>query len=251
MITILIVDDRADNRSVLIAMLQHRGYRLLEAESGAQTLQLARKEMPDLIIADVLMPKMDGYELVRRLRDDPAIATIPVIFYTASYIEEESRKLARACGVEHLIVKPAEPEDVFKVIDSVLGEKKPMKPVVPPAGFVHTHLHLVTDKLAEKIDELEKVNADLENEIANRRYAERELRSTQTRLQHLFACTPAVIYSLRVAGSKTVPVFVSENIERLLGVEIADWTSSDWWLENVHPDDRNRVAETVSNVHER
>src|SRR5437588_12209906 len=87
--TILIVDDRADNRAVLIAMLAHRGYRLLDAESGEQALQITRKEKPDLVIADVLMPKMDGYEFVRRLREDPEIAKTPVIFYTASYIEEE------------------------------------------------------------------------------------------------------------------------------------------------------------------
>lgn len=154
--TILIVDDRADNRAVLIAMLVHRGYRLLEANSGEQALKIARNEKPDLIIADVLMPKMDGYEFVQQLRADPKIAHINVIFYTASYIEEESRKLAKACGVHHIIVKPAEPEEVFKIVDRALGERLKPAASVPAQEFEREHLHLVTDKLADKVEELEK-----------------------------------------------------------------------------------------------
>src|SRR5437879_12406187 len=119
--TILIVDDRADNCAVLIAMLAHRGYRLIEAESGEQALKIVQEQSPDLVIADVLMPKMDGYEFVRKLRLDSKIADTAIVFYTASYIEKESRQLAEACGVHHIIVKPAEPEDVFKIVHDVLA----------------------------------------------------------------------------------------------------------------------------------
>jgi two-component system, cell cycle sensor histidine kinase and response regulator CckA len=174
--TILIVDDRADNRNVLIAMLHHRGYRLLEAESGAQALPIVTQEKPDLVITDVLMPKMDGYEFVRQLRNDPAIAQTRVIFYTASYIEAESRRLAEACGVRHLIIKPAEPEEVFAQVDAALGESKPKPASVPSMEFDREHLHLVSDKLAEKVEELEKLNATLEREITERKAVEKRLR---------------------------------------------------------------------------
>jgi two-component system cell cycle sensor histidine kinase/response regulator CckA len=172
---ILIVDDRAENRAVLIAMLGHRGYRLFEASGGEEALEIARKENPDLVIADVLMPKMDGFEFVRQLRQEAAIAHTPVVFYTASYIEEESRQLANACGVQHIIVKPAEPEEVFKVVDLALGQSPQSSPPVVAPEFEREHLHLVTDKLAEKVEELEKLNEKLEEEIAERKGADERL----------------------------------------------------------------------------
>ena len=173
--TILTVDDRLSNRRVLVAMLAHRGYRLIEAQSGPEALKIARKEKPDLIIADVLMPKMDGYEFVRRLRIDPKIAQTTVIFYTASYIEAESRRLAKACGVHHIIVKPAEPEEVLKIVDDALATHNHVAASPPAPEFAHEHLHLVTTKLAEKVHELEVLNKKLEDEIAERRRVAEEL----------------------------------------------------------------------------
>jgi signal transduction histidine kinase/ActR/RegA family two-component response regulator len=175
--TVLIVDDRADNRSVLIAILAHRGYRLIEAESGAQALKIVRKQKPDLVIADVLMSKMDGYEFVRQLRLDPQIARTAIVFYTASYIEKESRKLAKACGVHHIIVKPAEPAEVFKIVDDVFAMGGRGKGSVPAPEFARDHLHLVTDKLAEKVYDLERLNTKLEADAAERKRIVAELRS--------------------------------------------------------------------------
>jgi CheY-like chemotaxis protein len=96
--TVLIVDDHADNRAVLVTMLGHL-YRLLEAGGGEEALEIARKERPDLVITDVLMPKMDGFEFVRRLRQEKEVANTPVVFYTASYIESESRQLAQPAAL--------------------------------------------------------------------------------------------------------------------------------------------------------
>src|SRR6266446_5589635 len=75
--TILIVDDRPANREYLVTLLGYGGHRLLEAADGAEALALARAERPDLVIADILMPTMDGYELVRQIRADSVIATTP------------------------------------------------------------------------------------------------------------------------------------------------------------------------------
>src|SRR5260221_14750194 len=105
MATILIVDDRPTNREFLLTLLGYGGHRLLEAADGAEALAVAKAERPDLVIADILMPTMDGYEFVRRLRTDPAISATPVIFCTAHYHEQEARNLARACGVSHILTK--------------------------------------------------------------------------------------------------------------------------------------------------
>jgi signal transduction histidine kinase len=174
--TVLIVDDRADNRSVLVAILAPRGYRLIEAESGAQALKIVRKQKPDLVIADVLMSKMDGYEFVRQVRLDAKIAHTAIVFYTANYIEKESRKLAKACGVDHIIVKPAEAEEVYKIVDDVLAVAARGTTVLSAPEFAREHLHLVTDKLAEKVYDLEKVNTKLEAEVVERKRIVAELR---------------------------------------------------------------------------
>ena len=98
---------------------------------------------------------MDGYEFVQQLRQDPRNAQTKVIFHTASYIEEESRRLAKACGVNHIIVKPTDPDTVLEIVDEALGERSKPGPIVPTPDFEREHLHLVTDKLSEKVEELE------------------------------------------------------------------------------------------------
>jgi PAS domain S-box-containing protein len=181
--TVVIVDDHADNRAMLAATLAHRDYRLVEASSGEEALATISQEHPDLVIADVLMPKMDGYEFVQQLRQDPKIAQTKVVFCTASYIEDESRRLAKACGVDHIIVKPAEPERVLEIVDDALGERS--KPVarVPTKEFEREHLHLVTHKLSQKVEELETLTHQLEQEIVERKRAEDALRASEAHLQ--------------------------------------------------------------------
>ena len=177
--TILIVDERPDNRRVLIAILVHRGYRLLEAKSGAQALRIVRKQKPDLVIADVLMSEMDGYEFVRQVRLDSKIAHTAIVFYTASYIKKESWKLAKACGVHHIIVKPAEAEEVFKIVDDVLARGGCAKRSVPGPRFAREHLHLLTGKLAEKVHDLESLNTKLEAEVVERKRIAAQLLSAR------------------------------------------------------------------------
>src|SRR6202007_655332 len=85
MATILIVDDRPTNRQFLLTLLGYGNHRLFEAADGAQALAMTQTERPDLVISDILMPTMDGYEFVQRLRADPGLAATPVIFHTATY----------------------------------------------------------------------------------------------------------------------------------------------------------------------
>lgn len=96
---ILAVDDDAISRLSLGKLLGSRGHRVIEASNGAEALVIARAEHPELVITDVLMPLMDGYEFARRLRSDVSIAQTPIIFHTAVYEHEEVRSLARSCGV--------------------------------------------------------------------------------------------------------------------------------------------------------
>ena len=162
--TILVVDDRPTNRDVLVTILGYREHRVLQAGDGAEALQITRTERPDLIISDILMPTMDGFEFVRQLRADPGIAQTKVIFYTADYLKREAQGLALSCGVGQIITKPAEPHAIYEAVDTALGIAAVPVPVqVPPAAteFSREHLSIVTNKLATQADELRSTNERL------------------------------------------------------------------------------------------
>src|SRR5580698_3459529 len=121
MATILIVDDRPINRQFLVTLLSHFGHKLLEAGDGIEALENLRTCSIDLVIADVLMPTMDGYDLLRRMRADPAFERSPVIFYTAAVYESTARTAAEALGVKHFLTKPTEPRLILSTVNAVLG----------------------------------------------------------------------------------------------------------------------------------
>ncbi|MGE3539639.1 MAG: response regulator [Candidatus Tectimicrobiota bacterium] len=161
MATILIVDDHPTNRAFLITLLSYHGHRLLEAADGMEGLLVARAEHPDLVITDVLMPTMDGYDFVRRLRAEAGLVDTPVIFWSAYYLEREARALAHACGVLHLLVKPCDPEEVLSTVQAAL--ENVLTPVVPAPleDFDHAHLRVMTNKLAQTVEELRTTNRKL------------------------------------------------------------------------------------------
>ncbi|MEI2613085.1 MAG: response regulator [Candidatus Promineifilaceae bacterium] len=169
MATILIVDDNAANRDFLVTLLDYSGHRMIEAADGMMGLVLTRNEQPDLVIVDILMPAMDGFEFVRQLRDDPVIGHTPVIFCTATYLKGEARALAEACHVRHILTKPTEPQLVLDVVAAVLNTPQPVLPPVPSAKelFNREHLRVLTDKLVEKVEQLQDSQAQLVGIIAS------------------------------------------------------------------------------------
>src|SRR5574340_562131 len=103
--TVLVVDDTADNLSLMTSLLRD-AYRVKVATSGARALAIASSDdPPDLILLDVMMPEMDGYEVCRRLKSSPATREIPVIFLTARS-ESEDEKAGFDCGAEDYVTKP-------------------------------------------------------------------------------------------------------------------------------------------------
>lgn len=168
MANIAVIDDVPANRELLTTVLKAFGHRVVEAADGVEALALVRREMPDLVICDILMPEVDGYEFVRQLRADSAIAATPVIFYTAYYLEAEARQLAQACGVAEILTKPCDPEDIVAVVKRILDEAAAagQTGAVPPPEFDRQHLQLITGKLSEKVAELQSVNDKLEALIA-------------------------------------------------------------------------------------
>lgn len=163
MSTILIVDPNPDERRAYTTLLGNFGHRLLEASDGVQALEVARAELPDLVITTIIMPHMDGFTLVRRLRAEPLLSGVPVVFQTANYLASEIQRLAQASGVRHILAKPAEPQDILRVVNENL--KQPTAPSrLPQTGQLQReHLQLLADKLYEKVSELETANDRLRN----------------------------------------------------------------------------------------
>src|SRR5450755_1718450 len=148
MATILIIDDQPTDREYLATLLAASGHRLLQAADGGEALAIARAEPLDLVIADILMPTMDGSQLVRHFRADPVTANIPVIFCTLHYHEREARALAKACGVAHVLNKASEPEVVLRTVQAALGMIQ--SPAAPEASeeLDHERLGQLTDLMS-------------------------------------------------------------------------------------------------------
>ena len=161
MATILIVDDNAANREPLTSLLSRHGHRLLEADDGAQGLAQARAHHPDLVITDILMPNMDGYEFVCALRIGSKAPAVPVIFYSATYLVQEMRGLANLAGVNYMLTKPAEPLRVLEVVEQALGAVPVETHSQPPAEFDREQLRMLTAKLSDKAIELTVANERL------------------------------------------------------------------------------------------
>jgi|GEM_PF-2806752 PAS domain S-box-containing protein len=121
MARILVVDDRPLNRDLLKTILGYANHEVVEAEDGADALDLVRTRPFDLIISDIVMPTMDGVAFVQAIRADPRFDHINVIFYTATYRLHDARKMAESCGVLRVLPKPCEPEVIIATVNECLG----------------------------------------------------------------------------------------------------------------------------------
>ena len=149
--TILLVDDHWENLDVLFSSLSRYGFTVLVAQNGEDALELVQETLPDIILLDIMMPGIDGYETCRRLKADPATRPIPVLFISSLTDTDDKVKGFEAGGVDY-IHKPFDQEEILARITT------------------HVQLHALQHELAEK-------NARLEQEIAERKRAEREAES--------------------------------------------------------------------------
>jgi two-component system, cell cycle response regulator DivK len=112
---ILVVEDQEDNRQILRDLLSHSGYEMIEAEDGEQALIQAAKHIPDLILMDIQLPVLDGYEATRRLKADPKLKNIPVVVITSYALSGDEQK-ARAAGCDAYVAKPYSPRALLAKI---------------------------------------------------------------------------------------------------------------------------------------
>jgi signal transduction histidine kinase len=177
--TVLIADDNSNNRYFLQKLLEGYGYTTLQAENGAVALELARKSPPNVIISDLLMPVMDGFELCRQWKADTVLKNIPFIVYTATYTEPKDELLALSLGVDKFVIKPQSPEDIIKIINDFCNFETALQSgfydVKKPLGDEMEVLRQYNEVLFNK---LEKKVMLLESETNAHRDAEEKLKKT-------------------------------------------------------------------------
>jgi len=117
---VLVVEDTEDNRQILRDLLGTAGYQLVEAHDGAEGVAKATEHKPDLILMDIQMPVMDGYEATRRIKAYPALKEIPVIAVTSYALSGDEEK-ARAAGCDGYIAKPFSPRQMLAKVREVIG----------------------------------------------------------------------------------------------------------------------------------
>jgi CheY-like chemotaxis protein/signal transduction histidine kinase len=163
---ILIVEDYQRDREFIETFLSKNGYKVVSVRDGIEALEKLHSAAFDLIISDVLMPRMDGFQLCREVKNDEKLSSIPFVFYTAHYTDAKDEELLRSLGATRYLVKPAALDILLKSIRQVLeesGEKKPA-PVVhlDEKEFAAAHADRITIKLTQKVQELESERANLQ-----------------------------------------------------------------------------------------
>ena len=112
---ILVVEDQEDNRQILRDLLTSVGYEIIQAENGEEALATAARERPDLILMDIQLPLLDGYEVTRRIKADPALRASPIIAVTSYALSGDEGK-ARAAGCDAYVTKPYNPRALLAKI---------------------------------------------------------------------------------------------------------------------------------------
>jgi two-component system cell cycle response regulator DivK len=116
---ILVVEDQEDNRQIVRDLLTTTDYEVIEAENGEEALAAVAKQRPDLILMDIQLPVMDGYEATRRIKADPALCAIPIIAVTSYALSGDEEK-ARAAGCDDFVPKPFSPRQLLAKIQKYL-----------------------------------------------------------------------------------------------------------------------------------
>jgi CheY-like chemotaxis protein len=119
--TVLLVEDNEDNRTVYRTILEHFGYQVIEARNGEDGIQAARESHPDLILMDISIPVIDGWEATKMLKADPATSHIPIIALTAHALSADRAK-AEEVGCDGYLAKPCEPRRVVQEVKRFIGE---------------------------------------------------------------------------------------------------------------------------------
>jgi PAS domain S-box-containing protein len=253
---ILSVDDNTENLYLIEALGRAHGHEVISAHNGVEALEQLDNKKVDLIISDILMPEMDGFQLCRIVKLDDRWKRIPFIFYTATYTSKEDEALAFSLGASRFIVKPVEPEEFVGVIEEVMREGEGEQRSMPSAKtdnkvILSLYNQALVRKLERKIDQLESARAALatlvgekEREADARRVAQDALRQSERNFLKAFMSNPAAIAINDLAEHRYVEI--NETFQQITGYSRADVIGKRWgdiklWVDVSERDEAFRI----------
>jgi len=207
---VLIVEDEPDIRDLLVFHLEREGYQVTQCRSGAEALRVARATPPDLVLLDLMLPEMDGLEVCRRLRQEPATQALPIVMLTARG-DEVDRVLGLELGADDYVVKPFSPRELVARIRAVLRRARPPAGTAPlvigriaiDAAAHHVTVDGAAVSLTRKEFDLLRALAEARGRVLSREYL----------LDHVWGYTAA-----GEIESRTVDVHV-RRLRQKLGTE--------------------------------
>lgn len=180
---LLIVEDDPDIRKLLSTTFTFKGYRVISAQNGKEALDIIHGEHPRIVVADIMMPQLDGFGLVHRLRIDPETRAIPVVFISATYVSSDDKDFALKIGVTRFIQKPVDFDKLLKTISELLdGDIITAVHHMDDARFYEGYRKRLEIKLDQKIKQIAReehllgipANADNEELQVSLRHAVHE-----------------------------------------------------------------------------
>jgi DNA-binding response OmpR family regulator len=154
---VLIVEDVPDILKLLQATLTFKGYRVVTSVNGQDALEAIQRERPALVITDIMMPRLDGFGLVHRLRINPETREIPVIFLTATYVALEDKAFALNIGATRFIEKPVNFERFLETVEELMTkEVPPTLAMMSEAEFYEGYRQRLEKKLQQKITQINR-----------------------------------------------------------------------------------------------
>ena len=182
---ILIVDDNELNLNLLKSLLKMNGYEVVSALNGVEALEKLQSQTFDLIISDILMPVMDGFQLCLECKKDETIRKTPFVFYSGTYTDSKDQEFALSLGAQRFIAKPMRSKPFMEIVAGILEDhRKGLIPVseISTQKDEAVYMKEYNERLVHK---LEKKTLDLEQEIIKRNEAEEALRKALEQLYNL------------------------------------------------------------------
>ncbi len=242
---ILIVDDNENDLLLLEILLKEGGYEVVSAGNGAEALEKLRKDSIDMIISDVLMPGMDGFQFCRECKKDDSLKSIPFVFCTATYTDKKDEEFALSLGSEKIMLKPLPPDVLLDTLKTVFEERRNVAQTVLeiPEKEEEAYLAEYNKRLVEQ---LEKKVLNLEKEMFERKQAEEKIR----KLLHVVEHSSAAIVITNFEGSieYTNPRFThltGYSLEEAVGINPCFLKSG-----KIHPEVYKELWKTITSGNE-
>jgi PAS domain S-box-containing protein len=251
---VLVVDDEPDARYLIATLLKGRGHEVIEAEDGVDALEKARREPVDIVVTDVLMPRMDGYQLCREWKADPQLSKVPFVFYSATYTEPADEQFAGNLGADAYFIKPQDPDVLVGLIEEQLrlhhGRTTPPRAAVTTeeTAVLREYNERLVAKLEQKVQELATANAGLQqtlevlsdevdvkktlieqltSDIKKKKKVEADLRSANELIGAIIESSPLAIVAFSLDYSTTL---WNPAAEALFGFTADEMLGSDYRL---------------------